>query len=599
MNLVVPAPWLLEGAPPGEHDEIVVRLLEALAAPGSGACLAAAPGRGKGRVAGAVAARLGEPVVAVCLAGCRSADEARLVLGHALGARPPGDLADVAERLRGLGAPLVVLDRPADRRVAELVDEVGGMVPDARWLLLSEAPLLEEETAQARLPEVPPPLERELRAAGHDPPWDILEDQPAEVLALCWLPGGVRRSDDHVPRLLRRSLADGRVALRPEVIEAVRDRRLSDPSAAAALVAQRLDDELDLALGAPLASGVGVSELLALRWLGEVLRDRDEAPRATAAAARLFTAWGLPREGRRLVRAALRRDTLASPQARALLLWAEAEAALAQGSLSEAEAAWERAGVLLREARDLELLATLTRHRAHRMGERGRPDEAAACWREARLLHRELGDPGGVATTLRGAADLAVARGEVLGAETLYDQAQATPAGALERANRRLGEAALALSRGELQRAEFLLDEADAEHDDDPLRTAGSLRRRAELALRRGAHDDARRLAEEAATSYGEAGEHVARAHTLRLLGDAAAAQGDLAAAAEAFAAAMGAQVRLRDLAGLLRTVRHARALAEDAGLNDLSARLAAHADALEPPGRTGSLGATPPRPGG
>lgn len=599
MNLVVPAPWLLEGAPSAEHDEVVIGLVEGLARPGALACLAGAPGSGKARVAGAVAARLGEPVVATCLAGCRSADEARLVLGHALGAQPPGELAELSERLRGLGAPLVILDGPADRRVAEVAEEVGAMVPEARWLLLAEGPLLEGADLQASLAAGPLPLERALREAGHEPPWQILDELPAEVLALCWLPGGVRRSDDHVPRLLRRSLADGRVALRPEVVEAVRQRELSDPSAAAALVAQRLESELDLALGGPLVVGVGVSELLALRWLGEVLRDRDEAPRATAAAARLFTAWGLPREGRRLAQAALRRDTLASPQARALLLWAEAEAALAQGSLREAEGAWDRAAVLLREARDLELLATLTRHRAHRLGERGRTDAAAACWRDARLLHRELGDPAGVATTLRGAADLAVARGEVLGAETLYDQAQATPAGAVERANRRLGEAALALSRGEVQRAEILLDEADAERVDDPLRAAGSLRRRAELALRRGRHEEARGLAADAASAYGEAGEHLARAHTLRLQGDAAAAQGDLAAAAEAYAAAMGSQVRLRDLAGLLRTVRHARALAEDAGLNELSARLAAHAEALEPPPSTGSLGATPPRRGG
>ena len=66
-----------------------------------------------------------------------------------------------------------------------------------------------------------------------------------------------------------------------------------------------------------------------------------------------------------------------------------------------------------------------------------------------------------------------------------------------------------------------------------------------------------------------------------RLVGDAAAAQGALVAAAEAYAEAMALQVRIDDRHGLARTLAHARALADDAGLDELSARLDGHAQAL------------------
>ncbi len=589
MNLVTPAPWLVDRAPPAGLDSHQDTLVDALKTPGARALVWGPPGSGKVAFAGAIASRIGRPVVAVRLAGCRKASEALLGLGLALGAIPPGDSSQVARRLRALGDPLVILGLVDSRSVAAVCESLSALAPRCTWLCLANQEVLDDVPRVELPPQAPSPLETALEDLGHDPAWSVLDTLPSKALDLCWLPAGARSTSSGLPRPLETRLEGGRIAARPEVIRAVMAEARTDPSDAAARLAPHFEDALAMAHGAPVPDLVGLPELLALRWLGEVHRDPDEAPRATAAAVRLLGAWGLASEALQLADRALRRDAQARPQARALLLWARATAALRVGATAEAEEGWRGARELLEDAGDLELMAALARDRAQRQGLRGDTSGATSAWREARVLLRQLGDASGVALTLRGAADLAVAQGEVLGAETLYEQAEATPTTDVEIANRRLGEAGLALSRGELQRVQTLLREIDELLVPDPLLAAGRLRRQAELALRQGSHANARRLALEAATSYGHLGEPEARAHTVRLAGDAAAAQGALSAAAESYSQAMALQVRMGDLRGLQRTVRHAQALVDDAGLTvasaaigDLALGLSSHLEAPE-----------------
>lgn len=556
--------------------------LATLARPGGIVGIAGGAGSGKTALAASLARASGTTIVAVRVAGCRTTEDARLAVGLAIGALPPGDPSEVASALRRLGSPIVVLDEVDDQRVAGVIEELGALAPEVRWLATGERDLWPAQTLRLAAPTAKgPSIEEALRGAGFDPPWSCLDQLSAEAQALACLPAGLKTDAIDVPKVLRVRLGPGRTALRRAAIAAMPAELLPEPSRAAARLAPLLESALGLAIGAPLPDDLGLPDLLALRWLGEVLRDPDDAPRATAAAARLLMAWGLAGEARRLAQAALRRETQASHQARALLCWAEADAAHAQGRIQEASEGYAAARKVAKEVEDIDLMGVMARQQALRLGERGAVEASAQAWREARLLARGAGDMAAVATTLRGAADLAVARGEVLSAETLYDQDDATPAERLELANRRLGEAGLALGRGELARASRLIEAASTEELDVPVLRAVALRRRAELALRRGQHADARRLARDAAVAFGRAGEAVARGHSLRLVGDAAAAQGALVAAAEAYAEAMALQVRIDDRHGLSRTLAHARALADDAGLDELSARLDGHAQAL------------------
>jgi hypothetical protein len=345
---------------------------------------------------------------------------------------------------------------------------------------------------------------------------------------------------------------------------------------------------LHLARGAAIPAGLRWESAVDLRALGELVTDPDRACEASAAAARLFAAWGQLDVSRALLEAARRRNPGASAEAQGLLSWAEADALLLHGEVDSGELHYGFAADRLREAGSLALLARLHHRRAHRLALAGRARAAHGADREARALFREGLEPTGVAETLRAAADRAVAAGESLSAETLYDQAEGYALSGTEQAQLRLGQAALALSRGELGQAAERLREAAVAVEQDGGAGSAVLRasihhRRAELHLRQGQHPLAVAEATQAMQGYRPIGELGAMGASARLLGDIGAASGQIGEAARWYRIAVAWQVRVQDPVGLRRTLLHASALEDELGDRLLGEQHARDADAFNP----------------
>ncbi len=552
-------PWLHPPDTLGDRADDVARIQEALAEGGAPLWVVGPPGSGISAVAGAAARGLACPAAFARLTACRTPTDALIALGEAAGAVPPGDEGAVTARLRALGGGLMLVDDADVPEWSEVLEQLAALAPELRWLCTGR-----RAPADARALSLPP-------VAGVSPPGlpEALHlPAKAELLAIvgCSLPGAMGMPYELVLRT-----SPGREALRRSVAEALRTRVELEPAHVAAHALPDLEPMLALATGASLPAGWRSDDAFALRWMGEVLADPDASCRASAAAARLLSALGQPGPALAVLDAADRRNPRAQPAARALVSWARGDLRLASGELEAAETAWAQAQELLERSRDIVLLATLVRRQADGLAGRGRARRAARRYRTARSLHLQLEDPAGVAATVRGTAELAVATGEVLSAEMLFDEAAATPAGIVETGSRRIGRAGLALSQGDLARTRELLDEPELDAVNLPLLAANRTRRRAELALREGDHDTARDLAEDAAHAYARLGERVASGRTLRLLGDIAAAAGRLSDATTAWQRALDVQVRARDLLGLRRTLRHALALEEESGSDSVA----------------------------
>ncbi len=547
-------PWL---QPPDDLDarrDEVARVGQRLARAEGPLWLVGPPGSGVSAVAAAVALDFDGPVRAVRLTACRTPADVLVAIGEAVGAVPPGAEGAVSAALRSLGHALVLVDDADIPDRGKVLEQLGALAPESTVLCTGRrAPADAPTETLAPISGVSPP----------GLPEGLALPAKAELLAVvgCSLPGAMGMPYELVIRT-----SPGREALRRSVAEAIRSRGQLEPARVAANALPDLEPLLAQATGASLPGGWRSDDAFALRWMGEVLSDPDASCRASAAAARLFAALGQPGPALAVLDAADRRNPRAAPAARALVSWARGDIRLAGGELDAAESAWGQAAELLERARDLVLLATLTRRQADALAARGLSRRAARRYRTARSLHLQVEDPAGVAATVRGTADLAVAAGEILSAEMLYDEAQRTAAGIVETSNRRLGRAGLALSQGDLRRARHLLENPEFETVSLPLLAANRQRRRAELALREGRHDDATAAARAAADAYARLGEGVAHGRTLRLLGDIAAAAGRLAEAAADWQRALELQVRSRDLAGLQRTLEHAATMEEEYG---------------------------------
>ena len=86
---------------------------------------------------------------------------------------------------------------------------------------------------------------------------------------------------------------------------------------------------------------------------------------------------------------------------------------------------------------------------------------------------------------------------------------------------------------------------------------AGALRRRADIHLRGGKHDQAARELEAAWALYLRAGEPHAAARCRRIQGDLSAVRGDLRAAAEHYQQALTDSAQLGDLVGARQVLKH------------------------------------------
>ena len=374
---------------------------------------------------------------------------------------------------------------------------------------------------------------------------------PPDPLTL--FPAGVPGQAQSDQRRLRQGTP--RVALKLEYLE--RFPVHPDPQAAAEALFHRAGDLLHLALSEALPSGLEHADVLFLRGLCRHLGPGLARAQAAAAGARLVAAAGQLPVALELLASS---RPGAGDEGSALLHWAEGDLLLRQGLSAAATGHHEAALSLLLPDHPI-WAATLLRRSADVLLGLGEFDEAAARYRRARVLHRDAGDPLGVAATLRGAGDLAIQAGEVLSADALYEQAAAVMGGAkdaeLGRANISLGQAALATLRGETTGASLLLDQAEQQGRERPVVQAGTLRRRADIHLRGGKHDQAAQELMAAWALYLRAGEAHAAARCRRIQGDLAAVRGDLLGAAALYQQALTDSAQLGDLVGARQVLTH------------------------------------------
>jgi tetratricopeptide (TPR) repeat protein len=265
-------------------------------------------------------------------------------------------------------------------------------------------------------------------------------------------------------------------------------------------------------------------------------------------------------------------DRFDTPETRARVSWAEADTLLEVGEMRPALVAFEIARSNLRRAQRPDLLAHLSRRTGDRMVSRGEYEAASAPYREARQIFRHLQDQEGLAGAISGTAAAAIGLGETVAAEALldqasalYDQHEAVPGGA-ERAMLYCGKATLYLSRKELKSARQVLEQAGHTTTAGSLNAANIARRGSELACREQRYPDAIALVESALRIYARTGHRAAVACSLRLRGDIAAAQGQLALACRMYRRAVHAHVRAGDLRGLIRVLQHHEALERGSG---------------------------------
>jgi tetratricopeptide (TPR) repeat protein len=236
------------------------------------------------------------------------------------------------------------------------------------------------------------------------------------------------------------------------------------------------------------------------------------------------------------------------------------------GDLSRAEARFAEATALVQVSRDLSLLATIHRRWADALTSRGLLKRASAQYRTARGLYRQRGDGEGIAASLRGAGDIAVAAGELLSAEALYDQADMNTTTDEEQFNRHLGGIGLAISQRNWTRTHDMLRRARRIGDPSSLTQANLNRREADAALRSGDAVSAQPPALAASKLFADAGRPIASAASLRLHADAMAIQGELRHAFTVYGATVQAQSRAGDWRGLERTIARLVLLERSAG---------------------------------
>jgi tetratricopeptide (TPR) repeat protein len=489
------------------------------------------------------------PGLIVRLGGCRTLADAVLQLGWEVGAQSPGSPVSTGAALAGTDDLTIVIDaRGSDPDLVLAVQSsLATIAVSARWLIATLEPvpdhvhMLTDDQGQAMPEEIS--LQAELAALL--PNSDRLKFELETAYQAHDAPPGC--VDPNLVRRLLRHPQRSIASLSDQMIEHHRDL-------------------LSIATGSHLAGIAGPEDLFGLRLISEHASDSNVACLAAAAAARLRNRLGQPAEAFERIEQALSRALLADPAHRALVVWAHARVHLDLGDLQRAAERFKEATHLVHVSRDLALLTTMHRRWADTLAARSELNAAAEHYRTARSLFRRRGDAEGLAATLRGSADVAVAAGEAVSAEALYDQAEMTTTSNIEQANRYLGWAGLAIAQGELTRARTFTEKAQRVAGDHPLVMANCARRKSDIALHSGDPVTAAIEAEVARSAYALKGDHSAAARCIRILGDSAACQGHLQEAATHYHRALSAQIRVGDMAGLHKTISHVIALEDDVG---------------------------------
>ncbi len=550
--------WLaLEGREP-VPEALVDRVAGAL---GSASVVAAAlpAGREATPLLAAMAAQLGGAVHAVRCQGAESAEDLVRAVGDALDVVPFGDTTAVGAQLGALGGRVLLLEGCAVPRLHEALDPILARAPELRVLAVGSDGL------------------EGLPVLGLDPaPWNAGPDTdlPAgrDARALAWLPAGTREAAPRGVDDSHRVAVRGLCVLRDPVAASLR----GNPATAAATLQPLAQPLLELAVGRSPPWLPRECDVQLLRLLYRSLPDAWTRAWAAAALARLLARVGQPDLGRSVLVEA--RGLPLEAGERALIEAADGAVLLDSGLVRAGTEALTQAVSGL--VTDPTVRAVLSRRVGDHMVLRGSKRSAQACYREARAIWRRSGQDLGVAATLRADGDSAVAAGEVVGAESLYELAgaalSAEPRPGFELASLELGRASLALTRGELASAERYLAEADLSSHDDPTLRAAVERRWGELRLRQGRQGQADEHLARALDLYERLGERLAAASTLRAMGDAAAAAGAPELAAERYSRGTALSARAGDLGGARRCLEHALALEFEQGSDERAETLQA-----------------------
>ena len=471
---------------------------------------------------------------------------------------------------------------PADR----LAEALGG----GRWLIVVDDADLAEAAVrqlQARFPGAVWALGGRLPGDGlaveplSAPPAN--DDAPPGIELYGGVPMGVAGTPipGWAPWLVPQA---GRVVLRRSAAE-----RFGGSVRAEALSATLRDDlERVHRLACDLGPGRDPDDIAWLRACAERATDPELGALAAAAAARLLLRWTDIDEAADMLEIGRARVGFEGGGA-ALLAWLEGDVWAARGAVDAAEGAHQRAlegfvGAGLLDAAGA--LAGRNTEELVRLGFAGRSRRWSALARESFSVS---GQPGAWADTLRVAAEAAAAAGEIVGAATLLDEADAM-------ARRRggpntagvsiaLARAGIEVARGAIPAAEEALASVDGDAAQEPMLVASLAWRRADLDLRRSRRGQAAAHLDAAREGYVAVGSLRGLRLVHRLEGDRRALGGDLDGAVAAWTESLRVAIAERDLEGARRALRRLLAVERHteatALVDDLRERLAAVEAAL------------------
>lgn len=491
------------------------------------------------------------------LDGCRTVADCVLALGHSMGLPVPGQLADVASAFADLKLKHVGVD--ARTASAELMGAfhaaISAMSPHTRWWAAVHEPL---------------PIANHIATVEPMPALDS-EGLPSPVEAGVWFSGSPRVRLNLSQELQRPDAPNG--LLRVDFIQHLRAHPRRSIGAVVDGLIGTHSELFDLATESAMIQP-SPAELFGLRLIAEYATDDNIACLAGAAAIRARLSAGQPTEALERTEQVLARTARADPAHRALAVWAEATVQLHTGDLHRAQARFADAEALTEAGRDRALLATMNRRWGDALHARRLFSQASHRYRRALGLYRQRGDAEGAAAATRGAADIAVAAGELLSAEALFDQADVNTTTGPEQVNRLLGQVSLAIARRKWDHTQRLMNRIQRIGVDSTVGQANLNRRIADRALRSGDAVTAAQQAGIARGQYARNGETAAAAACDRLQADAAASQGELMRALDLYRSAIDAQARAGDWLGLARSVEHLGHLDLSRGRAESAAKL-------------------------
>lgn len=489
------------------------------------------------------------PSLFIRLDGCRTLADAILQVGWAIKAQSPGSPVSVGAALAAQGNLTLAIDArtTAAEIVSALYNSLSTLAVSCSWLVAT----LEEQPDQQQIIT---------SSTIHTVPNEV----PIEVELAAILPGS-RRMEIQLSALYQAADAPpGCVA--PHVVQHIQRHPRHSNAALAALMVEQHQELMNIATGSVVNEIDSPMDIFGLRFIAEHGSDGNFSCFAAAAEARLRNCLGQSTEAFERIAQTVSQNLLADPAHRALLAWADAQLHLDLGNLPRAEQRFKDATQLVHMSRDLALLSTMHRRWADTLASRFELRQAVENYQTARSLFRRRGDIEGMAATLRGSADLAVAAGETISAEALYDQAEMTTTTKIEQANRHLGWAGLFTAKGQLTQAKKFVEKAARVAGHAPLIIANCARRNADISIRSGDPITAAIEAEAARVFYAQHGHHTAAGHCMRMQGDAAALQGNVDEATDHYRRALNVQIRVGDMNGLQRTISHIVALEEELG---------------------------------